>query len=149
MSYLKFLRNYNNLFNRIVKVEQLASINNEYVDLKANFNPNDDVTTSHVSPKWTANWMPDYMLKINETTQEIESRWFVTETVRLRGQQYRFDLKRDLLADYHDNIITAPMLIKRAMINDVNNPLLYNNEGFSFNQIKTSETLLKDGSQSA
>lgn len=52
MSYLRFLKNYNNYYNRIVKIDQLADIDNEYVDLpKANFNPNDDVTASHDTAK--------------------------------------------------------------------------------------------------
>ena len=150
MSYLRFLKNYNNYYNRIVKIDQLADIDNEYVDLqKANFNPNDDVTASHDTAKWTVDWMPDYMLKINEETEEIESRWFVLESVRLRGQQYRFTLRRDLVADFYDNIITAPIHIERAMVNSIDNPLLYNPEGFSFNQIKKEETLLKDKTNSA
>lgn len=71
------------------------------------------------------------------------------ESVRLRGNQYRFTLKRDILADKYDLITNAPMLIERAMVNNINNPLLYNPEGFSFNQIKKEETLLKDKTNSA
>lgn len=89
------------------------------------------------------------MLKIDEETEEIESRWFVLESVRLRGQQYRFTLRRDLVADFYDNIITAPIHIERAMVNSIDNPLLYNPEGFSFNQIKKEERLIKDGTDSA
>lgn len=145
MSYLRFLKNYNNYYNRIVKIDQLDDIDNEYVDLpKANFNPNDDVIASHDTAKWQATWMPDYMLKINEDTEEIESRWFVLESVRLRGQQYRFTLRRDLVADFYDNIINAPIHIERAVIDNTANPLIYNPEGFSFNQIKKEEILLKD-----
>ena len=38
------------------------------------------------------------------------------------------------------------MIISRAMINNPNNPLLFNPEGFSFNQIKKREYQLKDDS---
>lgn len=36
------------------------------------------------------------------------------------------------------------MIVNRAMINDENNPLLFNSEGFTFNQIKQQEILLQD-----
>jgi hypothetical protein len=79
----------------------------------------------------------------------ILSRWFVTESVRTRKGQYKFTLRRDILADKYDLITNAPMLIERAMVNNVNNPLLYNPEGFKFNQIKKQEYLLKDKTNSA
>ena len=79
----------------------------------------------------------------------ILSRWFVTESVRTRKGQYKFTLRRDILADKYDLITNAPMLIERAMVNNVNNPLLYNPEGFSFNQIKKEEYLIKDATKSA
>ena len=41
-------------------------------------------------------------------------------------------------------VVTAPMVVNRAMITNENNPLLFNSEGFTFNQIKKSETLLQD-----
>lgn len=71
------------------------------------------------------------------------SSWFVMEWTRTRGKQYKAKLKRDILADKLNVIKTAPMLVERAMITDTNNGLLFNPEGFTFNQIKKSETLLR------
>lgn len=79
-----------------------------------------------------------------DTKLDIISSWFVIEAKRTRQNQYNLSLKRDLIADYYNNVINAPALIDRAKINDINNPLLFNPEGFSFNQIKKDEILLKD-----
>ena len=89
----------------------------------------------------------------NILTPSILSRWYVIESVRTRGGQYKFTLRRDVVADKlannYNEMINAPILVDRAMITDVHNPLLYNPEGFSFNQIKKQEILLKDGTNSA
>ena len=83
----------------------------------------------------------DYNTKLG-----IESRWFVIDHKKIRGLQYELYLKRDLIADYYSKVIESPILIDRAFINNKNNPLLYNPEGFSFNEIKKNEILLKDNS---
>ena len=68
------------------------------------------------------------------------------ECVRVRAGQYQLSLKRDVIADYYNDIKSAPVYIEKAMITDSQNPLLYNGEGFAVNQIKTAEYLLKDRS---
>ena len=47
------------------------------------------------------------------------------------------------MVDFYDVITNSPCIINRAML-DENNPLIYNSEGFDFNQIKTNEILLQD-----
>ena len=47
------------------------------------------------------------------------------------------------MVDFYDIITNSPCIINRAML-DENNPLIYNSEGFDFNQIKTNEILLQD-----
>ncbi len=138
------LYNYNNYFNRIVKKESsIANYGTPLYELAScNFNPNDGVTASHVINY--SSEAGDYVLITNDEKTTIQSRWFVTETVRNRGGQYRLSLKRDLLVDYYDKVINAPLIINRAMITNPDNPLLFNPEGFSFNQIKKEEILLKD-----
>lgn len=84
----------------------------------------------------------DFITKLN-----IESRWFVIDFDRKRAKQYNASLKKDVIADNYDAVINSPVLIERAMINDIEDPLLYNPEGFSFNQIKKSETKLMDNSK--
>ena len=52
-------------------------------------------------------------------------------------------MRRDIIADYFQELVNAPMYILKGNLKR-DNPLIYNSEGLSFNQIKTSETLLKD-----
>lgn len=151
MSTLRYFKNYNNYFNKIVKHDSTLAdyMGYTYVDFpNKNFNPNDDIT-AEVIENWRESYDPDYVLVLNDAGTEIISRWFVTEVIRTRGKQYKYILRRDINADKYDIVTNAPILIERAMINDVNNPLLYNPEGFSFNQIKQREYLLKDASLSA
>ena len=78
------------------------------------------------------------------TKWEINSSWFVLEWKKIRGKQYRAVLKRDVIADNYNQLLTAPVYIQKANIKDPNDPLVFNSEGMAFNQIKQSETPLKD-----
>lgn len=145
-----YLYNYNNYFNRIVKKESnLANYGTPIYSLIAtdskpvNFNYNDGIRTTHDINY--SNQDGDYLI-VTDSNNNIVSRWFVIESKRTRGGQHRLQLKRDLIADYYNKIINAPMIVNRAMVKNTDDPLLYNNEGFSFNQIKQSEILLKDKS---
>jgi len=160
------LKGYNNYFNRIVKKEdsitEYKEASTSYLEYpNVNFDPNDGVIASLVVGGPTQkldsaqvldfedSGSPDYLIAYINTTNDgpiIKSRWFITECDRVRNGQYKLSLKRDSLVDYFDDIKEAPCFIEKATITDVNNPLLYNNEGFNVNQIKTSETLIKDGS---
>lgn len=146
MATIRYFKNYNSYFNRIIKHDTaLGDIDNDYVDTTdINFNPNDGLHTELIV-NWTQTWTPDYMMIYGENG--IEQRWFILESHRTRSGQYKFTFKRDVIADNYDKVINAPMVVNRAMVNDINNPLLYNPEGFSFNQIKKQEILLKDKSQ--
>lgn len=142
MSKLMYIKNYNNYFNRIVKKETTFNNYTTITLTDRNFNPNDDVTTERIE-NWHETWTPDYMVILDDNNAVL-SRWFVMEFVRTRQGQYKVQLRRDLVADFRDTIINAPMIVDRAWISDSNNPLLFNSEGFSFNQIKQNEILLKD-----
>lgn len=137
-----YLYNYNNYFNRIVKKEStLADYGAPiYSLMNTNFDMNDSVTSSHTINY--PNFDGDYVI-ITDNENNITSHWFVMENKKQRGGQHTLYLRRDLIVDNYDKVINAPCLINRAMIKDVNNPLLFNSEGFSFNQIKKEELLLK------
>lgn len=45
-------------------------------------------------------------------------------------------------------MINSPIFLEKGFINDVNDPLLYNSESMSLNQIKQSEIPLKDETKS-
>lgn len=137
-----YLYNYNNYFNKIVKKEtSLANYGTPiYSIANVNFNYNDGVNTSHVI---NYNGQDGDYVIITDDSNNISSRWFVMENVRNRGGQHNLTLRRDLIVDFYNSVINAPMIINRAMLT-TNNPLIYNPEGFSFNQIKKEEILLKD-----
>lgn len=141
-----YIYKYNNYFNRITKKEStLTSYGTpEYSLATTNFNYNDGITTSHVC---NYSGKGDYLI-VCDNENNIESHWFITDRDKTRGGQVSFTLRRDLIVDNYDKVITAPMIISRAMITNPDNPLLFNTEGFSFNQIKRSETTLEDASES-
>lgn len=66
---------------------------------------------------------------------------------RSRAGQYVATLKRDILGDFWDEYKTQPIYVEKGYINDLNSPLLCNNEGLVVNQIKKSETRLYDETQ--
>lgn len=150
-----YLLHFNNYYNRIVKLFSTVAEYSQYI-LEAgtinpqeanpvtgvNFIPGDDINTSII-----VNWSgaaPDYILVVDEN-DVIQSRWFVLNHRRTRAGQFDLALHRDVMADYYYDILTVPVFIEKATIG-ANNPLIFNAEDMTFNQIKTSETLLKDAS---
>lgn len=96
------LFHYNNYYNRIVKKKDTLD---EYgVPLhmlyNANFNPNDGITAEHVF-NYPASYedAPDYMLVL-DTANNIISRWYVIESNRTAGGQFKVSLYRDVIADW-------------------------------------------------
>ena len=90
----------------------------------------------------------DYLL-VCDDQDNIVSRWFIIDTNRTRGGgQYNAVLRRDVVVDYYNVIKDSPMFVEKATLGD-GDPLIYNNENMTFNQIKQSETLLKDETNSA
>ena len=138
---------YNNYYNRMVKkFDNLA----EYLTLpyydnlsteNIAFNPNDGTETEQVVNIAAQSFNYDYALLANGN--DIVSRWFIMKSKRLRNGQYRLNLRRDLFADLLEDVIDAPAFIEKATLG-FNDPLIFNSENMTFNQIKTSETLLKD-----
>lgn len=164
-----FLKGFNNYFNRTVKkystLADYKSNSTSFLDYASiNFNPNDGVATelivgsvsqqepgtgtTTVPLKWEFNGTPDYAIcyemEGTPASAVIKFRWFVMEAERTRNGQYRIALKRDVIADHLNQILTAPCFVEKGNINNNGDPLLFNNEQMSMNQIKQSETLLKD-----
>ena len=140
---------YNNYYNRIVKYETSIDGYMKYVIaaiFNANFKPGDDVTTQFIFNYDSAlqDKGGDYVLVTSADESEI-SRWFIIDSVRLLNGQYKLTLRRDLIVDNLNVLLDAPCFIEKATL-DSSNPLIFNKENMTFNQIKTSETLLKDKS---
>lgn len=144
METLYFL-SYNNYYNRIVKRENDISGYTQYLIgapiTGVSFKYGDGLSTSQV-----LNWeyeTPDYCIVQDENGGL--TRWFVIEATRNRAKQYTVQLYRDTIADYYDDLMDAPCFIEKATVQS-DDPAIYNSENMTFNQIKTTETQLKDKS---
>lgn len=144
------LTNYNNYYNRMVKMEEDLSLYRRYnrddrVITNVNFNPNDGVTTEIVLGG-PYEYLPqdDYLLVCDDNNQ-IVSRWFIIEARRLRNKQYNLTLKRDVIADYKEIIISSPAFIEKATL-DSGSPFIFNRENMTVNQIKQRQVDLYDES---
>ncbi|MBR5128688.1 MAG: glycine zipper family protein [Firmicutes bacterium] len=145
-----YIFKYNNYYNRIVKKEE--TINDygypEHVinDIRS-FNPNDGVNTTVIAgiPTVSAyNGTGDYVV-ITDEYDNIISHWFITDIQFNTQAQWQIGLHRDLLVDFYDSIIEADTFIEKATL-AYDDPLVFNEEKIIVNQIKTNETLLRDGS---
>ena len=140
---------YNNYFNRLVKIGSDLSAYSPFIKNRinnVNFNPADGVTTTQIinAPE---NEIGDYLLVVDDTGTLI-SRWFILDDTRLRNGQYELQLRRDLIADAYSDVIKAPVFIEKATLSSAD-PMIFNSENMTYNQIKKSETLLKDGTECA
>lgn len=140
-----YILKYNNYYNRTIKKEDSLTDYLEYqlgnVIQGVAFNPGDGIATQQVV-NLSEDQIGDYLLAVNEYN-EIDSRWFILDCRRERTGQYTLTLRRDLIADNYTAIISAPCYIEKATLN-ANDPMIFNSEDMTFNQIKTSETELKD-----
>lgn len=84
-------------------------------------------------------------LDLSNNVQPID-RWYVVHSERNRAGQYKFQFYRDLLADNLDEILQMPAFIEKGYV-DPKSDLIFNKEGFSFNQIKKSEIPLMDNTK--
>lgn len=150
MVNLYFLQ-YNNYFNRQTKPHR--TITSWFLPYQIGstvgvqlFNYGDGVDTTQVVN--TTNWVnenrvPDYCV-VEDQTNSSRQYWYVVEWKYLRKGQYEATLKRDVLSENYDIIITAPMLIKKGTVASSNDPAMFNTEGQAYNQIKSDEVPLYD-----
>lgn len=146
---LYYLR-FNNYFNRQLIMKYGTTW---YRQVQIGFTPNvqlfnygDGVNTTQIVN--TVQWndvddkAPDYCVVEDDTSLEY-SRWFVIDWKYIRAGQYQATLKRDVLADNYDAIMSSPMLISKGYVTP-SDSAIFNYEGQAYNKIKTSETLLYD-----
>lgn len=139
-----YLLSYNNYYNRLVKKEETIQDYMPYVIFTAsaiNFNPSDNVSTKHIC-NIDDDLSPDYAILLDDSNN-IVSRWFIIDQTRIRGNQWELTLVRDVVVDYYNIIINAPCYVNKGYV-DTSNPLIYNSENVSFNQIKKGEYLLEN-----
>lgn len=144
------LKNYNNLYNRVLKEPKpLVTQYNDnrfYTILNSiNFDLSDGVTTQLVTLQPMD--VGDYVIITDVGDYTVRSRWFVLDSTKLtqganRGM-FMTVLKRDVLADNYDNVKQMPCFIEKGYV-DENSPLIFNNENMSYNQVKTQEIILEN-----
>lgn len=150
MVNLYFLQ-YNNYFNRQTKPHR--TVTSWFLPYQIGstvgvqlFNYGDGVDTTQVvnTSAWVnENRVPDYCV-VEDQTNSSRQYWYVVEWKYLRRGQYEATLKRDVLSENYDIIITAPMLIKKGTVASSNDPAMFNSEGQAYNQIKSDEVPLYD-----
>lgn len=72
-----------------------------------------------------------------------DQKWFVTDCVRTRKNQYNIKLHRDIISDNMGGLNTGVFNVDRCKLSS-DNPLIFNKEGFDYNQIKKQEYLISD-----
>lgn len=160
-----YLFRYNNYYNRIVKKEETidnylaleqpiesddgiieSQVKMLYKLENVNFIPNDYVNATQV-----VNYEgeePDYLIVVDEEGN-INSRWFILQTTRIRAGQTELALRRDLVVDYNDDFMNSDCFIEKGTPINFDDPAIFNKEDMGFNQIKQEEYLLKDKSNCA
>ena len=147
MKYNLYLLNFNNYYNR--QVRKMSSIQ-DYIDggylintlQDCNFEFRDGINSELTINYAYVDQEPDYIL-VEDKTDNHFTRWFVVDSELTRGGQYRFTIRRDVIAEYFDTIRNSDCLVKKGYV-DNNSILAFNREDQQYNKIKTSEKLLKD-----
>ena len=148
-----YLYKFNNYYNRTLKRSESIEGYGEYLYIETgtnlNFSPSDGVDTEHIVGRQNNPYYGDcdYLI-YSEDNINITSRWFILKQVRVVKGQYRAALRRDVIADNYDKVINSAMFIEKATLPE-DSPLIFNSENMSVNQIKKSETLLKDTTKCA
>lgn len=147
-----YLLKYNNYINHVLKLESSIAAYTTYqvgYQSAVNFFRGDELTTSHVC-NVDIQIHADYLIETETTSagEIILSRWFIMDKTRTSNQQVRLSLRRDVIAENRAAIMSATGFIERGYVRP-NNPLIFNPEGNTYNQIKKQEHLLKDGTGSA
>lgn len=154
MATIYAFKNFNNYYNRRLKGQNCKTIS-DFLDIYGdydyiqtgttdNFDENDGVVTTHVLGRQSNPYSGecDYLL-VCKDNNNIDSKWFIVDQDKQCFGQYKLNLYRDVVSDYWDVIKDSPMFVEKAILTD-NDPLIFNMEDMSVNQIKTSESLLKD-----
>lgn len=139
---------FNNYYNRIIKrYENIEDYGDPIASqLNCNFVHGDGVNASFTLNKGlNLNDTPDYCV-VSDYNGNI-SRWYVINSFKSRSGQDLLTLRRDLIADFYDDVVSySPCLIRKGYVPQTN-PFIFNDEGVKYNKQKESEILIKDNSE--
>ena len=141
-----YFMKYNNYYNRIVK--KFDNID-DYADYMIDgsptqnvlWNPGDGVDTVQVLNLNQMSEIPNYCVVCSDN-DVIDSRWFVLDTTYNRRGQIIVTLRRDLIADGLDKVLSSPAYIEKAWVANLQDPAIYNSEDIQFNKIKKKHVKL-------
>lgn len=147
--YLYVLK-YNNYYNRIIKKKNSLEEYSQFVIYGPvagvyGFTPGDGVNTTQIlgTSLQMYSGSGDYLIAVDEESNEINSRWFIIDTKRERNGQWTLTLHRDLIADYYADILESTMFVEKCNL-PIDSPFIFNKEQMTLNQIKTKEYLMRD-----
>lgn len=140
---LKYKNYYNREFRSLDTIDEFYdAVGTEYETQTNinNFNFSDGVMTSQVVDFDASD--KDYAVLCDEDS-EIVARFYILECKYSRYNQYTLTLLRDLLYDYKAEIENSVAFIEKGSVS-ADNPLIFNSEQMTFNQIKQSQIPIKD-----
>lgn len=151
--FLKFNNYYNRRIKRYKTISEYQDAYEWYSDtVTRNIDYNDGINISIVVNNTTSlNSMGyNYIIALESDSGEINSRWFILEEKQTRQGQWVMQLRRDLVSDFWDSFMQSTTYVEKGRLTEdiiaINNmnPLAFNQESFTANQIKKKETLIKD-----
>ena len=141
MKYNIYLLSFNNYNNRQVKGQNLSSIS-QFINagyqvgqtiLNVNFEFKDGIMSELIVNQAFVDTQPDYVLIAERGVGGVEtgdfSRWFIIDSELIRGNQYKFTVKRDICVDYKELLLNSTFFIERGYVN-ASNDLIFNNDSF-------------------
>ena len=138
---------FNNYYNRIIKrYNAVADYGTPMLtQTNCNFVHGDGVNSEFTINKGTVLVdTPDYCV-VKDYNGAL-SRWFVTNSFKTRRGQDKLTLRRDLIADFYDDVVdSSPCLIRKGYVGN-DSPFIFNDEGVAYNKKKENEILIKDES---
>ena len=141
-----------NYFNRKIyfyeSLEDYLDIAEDYeVKTEVNFNPNEGVNTSLiVSLDSAVNYFEYCYLLVTDKDDNIISRWYIKDATRNLSGQFTLTLRRDVVAESFASprfINEAPIYVEKGILEETD-PMIVNDEGMRFNQIKKQDFLLAE-----
>ena len=143
--FLQFQSKVNRIVKSYADIDGYSSFIIQEIGSKdaTNFPYSDGVVTKEFY-NFKTDKMPDYAI-IADNDGIVRSRWYIEQTRYTRSGQWEVTFRRDVLADFNTEILSATVLIEKATVSD-NDPAIYNQEPITFNSIKKKETILRDSS---